>query len=445
MYRTRHILLILTLMSVCQITFAKFLPPTLAPVDRLIQNAAAYAEEHPEDAHAWYTLGRIHYLAFVTRSVETFIPDNPPPPKPAAEWLAQSYVRQARNREATRRALEQSGYASAADIPSDTRQEFYKLVGKVYEELAEQNWRPPQISLEQTIAHVDEAARHLATAISMDSENGLYHLGLASLYEQYVEFLQQNDVGVVPASIRQVILETARQSYYTAYSFAIRQDLKNKYMPIRGLGSLVGYEAGRAYVRLTEADPLAVKTEKKKLAAVRKDVKTLEGLKVAAITPIVFSHERGKSLSDLLAEDLTVRFDLDGDGAVEEWPWVKPDTAILVWDPTGRGRITSGRQLFGSVTWWLFFADGYRALDALDDNRDGQLTGAELEGIGVWIDANSNGASDEGEVRDANSAGIGAIAARSSGVVDGVPGCMHGIAFTDGTACATYDWTTVPR
>ncbi|MBT3202234.1 MAG: hypothetical protein HN350_20220, partial [Phycisphaerales bacterium] len=50
-----------------------------------------------------------------------------------------------------------------------------------------------------------------------------------------------------------------------------------------------------------------------------------------------------------------VRFDLDGDGRAQSWPWVKPTTGILVWDPSGQGRITSGQQLFGSVTIWMFF------------------------------------------------------------------------------------------
>ena len=45
--------------------------------------------------------------------------------------------------------------------------------------------------------------------------------------------------------------------------------------------------------------------------------------------------------------------------------------------------------MFGSVTWWLFFSDGYRALDTLDDNRDGRLTGSELSGIAVWFDRNT--------------------------------------------------------
>jgi tetratricopeptide (TPR) repeat protein len=37
-------------------------------------------------------------------------------------------------------------------------------------------------------------------------------------------------------------------------------------------------------------------------------------------------------------------------------------------------------RLFGTVTWWMFWNDGDHALDALDDERDGRLRGAELHG-----------------------------------------------------------------
>ena len=44
---------------------AMFALPTPAPIDRLIANTTAYVKEKPNDAHGYYTLARIHYLAFV--------------------------------------------------------------------------------------------------------------------------------------------------------------------------------------------------------------------------------------------------------------------------------------------------------------------------------------------------------------------------------------------
>jgi hypothetical protein len=139
-----------------------------------------------------------------------------------------------------------------------------------------------------------------------------------------------------------------------------------------------------------------------------------------------------------------VRFDLDGDGTAELWPWVSPATGILVWDPNRKSSITSGRQLFGSVSWWLFFADGYHALDALDDNRDGLLSGRELTGISVWFDRDSDGNSDYGEVLPIETTTITSLATKSSGTDHGSPRNMSGLTLRDGRILPTYDWITSP-
>jgi hypothetical protein len=120
------------------------------------------------------------------------------------------------------------------------------------------------------------------------------------------------------------------------------------------------------------------------------------------ITPIIFSVQKHASVLDLLAPDTHVTFDLDGTVRDARWSWTKPDTGLLVWDPQNKGEITSGRQLFGTATWWLLFPNGYAALDALDDDRDGVLSGSELRGVGVWFDKNGNGRSDPqgGSARD---------------------------------------------
>ena len=58
---------------------------------------------------------------------------------------------------------------------------------------------------------------------------------------------------------------------------------------------------------------------------------------MGAVTPIVFSLEAGRTIEDLLAPDVAVDFELRGFGPVDRWPWVKPDTGLLVWDPERRG------------------------------------------------------------------------------------------------------------
>ncbi|VWD62836.1 calcium-binding protein [Burkholderia contaminans] len=54
---------------------------------------------------------------------------------------------------------------------------------------------------------------------------------------------------------------------------------------------------------------------------------------------------------------------------------------------------------------------GVGALQSRDTNRDGKLTGAELDGLQVWIDANEDGIGDAGEFRSLAQAGITEIRA----------------------------------
>jgi hypothetical protein len=118
---------------------------------------------------------------------------------------------------------------------------------------------------------------------------------------------------------------------------------------------------------------------------------------------------------------------------------VKPNAGILVWDPKGTGKITSGRQLFGSATFWVLYGDGYEALASLDDDRNGWLTEKELAGISVWQDRNGNGKSDPGEVRAVASLAITGIRTTPTSRA-GVLTAADGIRFRDGRTIPTFDW-----
>jgi hypothetical protein len=149
-------------------------------------------------------------------------------------------------------------------------------------------------------------------------------------------------------------------------------------------------------------------------------------------------------VGDLVDQQARTTFDLAGDDLHREWPWVKPDTSFLAWDPAGTGQITSGRALFGSATWWIRFRDGYEALSVLDDNGDGQLTGDELQGIVVWTDHNANGVSEPGEVQSLARLGIAAIATRPRIAVDSTLTVDRGVTLTSGATVPTFDWVAEP-
>ncbi len=398
--KTNFIILsnILLLTLFCNISKAKFLMPLAAPVDRLIANATAYIKENPKDAQGYYILARINYLAFINKStqVPAFNEGKDSPPKVAENWQPQSQI------------------------------------------------EAEEMSQDELTVHLTAAIDNFKKAIELDSKNGLYHLGLASLFEQYIDYAKKADLKILPDEIRDIILLHAAEIYYTAYKLSIEENLKLTLIPISGIKSLTGYEAGNAYIRLIEQNTNTTEEQKKVLAEIHKNIDTLNKLRIGAITPIVFSFEKLFSPTDLLERNLQVNFDLDGDGSSELWPWVKPSTGILVWNENGKNEITSGRQLFGSVTWWLFFNDGYHALDCLDDNRDSTLSGDELKGISVWFDANSNGKSENEDIKSLEELGIVSISTKSTSTENGWPANKTGIKLKTSQTIPTYDWIAKP-
>ncbi len=137
-------------------------------------------------------------------------------------------------------------------------------------------------------------------------------------------------------------------------------------------------------------------------------------------------------------------FDLDGSGS-SKWEWIGPGSGLLVWDPSHTGRITSGKQLIGTFTWGKYWTDGYQVLQYLDRDHDGRLSGAELKDLAVWVDANSDGVAEPGEVKPLSAWGITSISTRpQQGQADApwnprgfVQRTAHGL-----QAHATWDWTS---
>ncbi len=158
------------------------------------------------------------------------------------------------------------------------------------------------------------------------------------------------------------------------------------------------------------------------------------------ITPILIPLQPETPFEELVDPAANVAFDLDGSGLEQRWGWITPKAAWLVFDQEGTGRITSGLQMFGNVTFWLFWRDGYDALSSLDDNGDGRLSGSELRGLSLWHDLNGNGISDPGEVRPLADYGITAIGCSSQPHPDGFRYNPRGVIFKDGASRPTYDW-----
>jgi tetratricopeptide (TPR) repeat protein len=165
------------------------------------------------------------------------------------------------------------------------------------------------------------------------------------------------------------------------------------------------------------------------------------------ITPIAVPLKDGLTARDLEDRAASVAFDADGTGLRKKWTWINADAAWLVYDPKHSGKVTSALQLFGSVTFWMFWETGYDALSALDDNHDGKLTDKELIGLALWRDVNGNGVSEAGEVKPLPEYGIVSLSCRSErdpNHPDKIAFSKVGVTFQDGKTRPTFDLVLHP-
>jgi hypothetical protein len=184
------------------------------------------------------------------------------------------------------------------------------------------------------------------------------------------------------------------------------------------------------------------------LATSRSDRRKMERLRqrleasrpIMYVTPIVVPL-RDAPFAQMIDNGANVEFDFAGTGDTRAQGWITPDAAWLVWDPEWRGEVRSGFDMIGQRTWSVFWSDGFEALRALDDNRDGELTGGELGGLSLWRDENMNGVSDPGEVLPANVHGIAGLSVRGAPTRPGLITAPAGVRFDNGHTRPLYDWT----
>jgi tetratricopeptide (TPR) repeat protein len=263
--------------------------------------------------------------------------------------------------------------------------------------------------------HLKEATRHYEAALLLEPLNITAHLGHGWVLEQ------AGDKAKATAEYRRVI-ELAWPSEEKIKALGVGQRLYTQ-------------EAVRYLIPLL--DPARDKQEIQDLTAKQDWLKS----RPRAVTPIAIplaDDVPARAIADPLAR---VRFDADGSALGQRWTWITPNAGWLVYDADGAGRIDSALQLFGSVTFWLFWKNGYDAMRALDDNGDGELAGGELRHLAVWHDRNANGASEDGEVLSLASLGIAALSYRYE---DGDGASFsaiapRGVRLLDGRTRPTYD------
>lgn len=450
---------------------AMWIMPKDVPVERIIKNVQDRLANDPSDQAALLTLARAHSMAFYLDKdvIPTYAyggerlepvdffragegPADPgiPPPKNerAIGHLRESIL--AFNRLLELQPRKAEAYLGLAYVLEMGR-EMSGDVDATPRLLNEKHFNA------QTVAGYEQSIEKLSSSELRRGQWSQAILGTGSwnnpqqTRDVYVRALwnQRNTEDPALRKIVRSLLDdnwTAQitECYFYALCAALPDDSRRAEQVMMAAGPMLTCEAATGYLRAAAADG-EQPVEQVRLKVARAAIKAFSELEPSnGTTPIVMHLSEFRALNRLTDSSVTTTFDLDGSGRNLRWSWLQPDTALLVWDPAGEGKITSGRQLFGSVSWWLMFGNGYDALDALDDNRDGELSGNELAGLGVWQDRDQDGISDPGEVRTLAQAGVAAISTRSDCEEDGCPAATKGVRLSDGRVLPTYDWIVSP-
>lgn len=357
------------------------------PVDRVLPRVQAYADQNPKDANAQFVLARIHALAWAAdgnqvRLIEAKGDDALPDFAPYAS------VRVMRTKDA---------------LPS-----------------------------EAATAHLEKSLASYRKAVELEPKNGLYRLGLAWMMEQKLATPAPSSQPATQPTDRGAELKAVIDQYLQAYELRFNED-KNKEDRLLAGDAFVAAEAAECAIRLLKTVDPVDEAQIQRLEQGRGEIFA----KGMAITPVIIALDADARLEDLIDPQATVTFDLSGIGSGHRWPWVNRRAGILVWDPSKQGKITSGRQLFGTMTWQVVFRNGYEALSTLDADGDLVLAREELSGISLWRDANGNAVSDPGEVTPVSEL-INSIAVQAT--VDN-SGLLHStVTWRDGKTTRSYDW-----
>ena len=165
------------------------------------------------------------------------------------------------------------------------------------------------------------------------------------------------------------------------------------------------------------------------------------------MTPIILDLD-GDGIGTVSIEE-GVQFDHNNDGIKEKTGWVGPKDGLLVLDRNSDGDITSGEELFGNNTTLISgekASNGFTALKELDTNNDGVIDKHDevWKDLRVWVDRNSDGIVDEGELLTMEEAKVASIntSYRSGHKTDSagnIHGQMGSYTITDGAIHAATD------
>jgi hypothetical protein len=156
-----------------------------------------------------------------------------------------------------------------------------------------------------------------------------------------------------------------------------------------------------------------------------------------------------------LSNTAGVKFDVFADGSSVNTGWVSSSDGLLVLDRNHDGSISDGSELFGTATQLANGSkapNGYAALRESDSNGDGIISSQDsiYADLRVWVDANSDGISQAGELKTLASAGVASIGLQEQVNLSKDNGNLIGLTSTyqttDGSTRAAADvWFVVDK
>jgi hypothetical protein len=410
-------LVLFGLWAACFEAQAKFVRWDLVnvPIGRVLTNLTSRLAANTNDVATIYAVARVYSMAYATNL--QFVP-----------------VANTNGLSGTEPLTPRFGYPGDAQIPALV----YKRTNRVEELQARQN-----------LTNAIHYYRRAKDLVSLDRTNRWLllpiYLGYAWSIDQSGD--QENAKEAYRQALRwawQIEVEgdsTFKEKVQWAWDHlkAGQNPLKHNKNGYVGPGACYSEEIMTYLIKLL--DPIK---DAKEIAKLREAQKTLN-LMPRAVTPIIVALKNEARFNDLIDRSATIDFDMDGSGIGRRWDWITPDAAFLVYNNSNHGPITSGLQLFGNVTFWIFWENGYQPLSSLDDDGNGILQGLELVNISLWQDLNQNGVSESGELKSAAEYGIVAIHTRANYEEDGVIGNLEGIQLKDNQSLRTFDWIAKTR
>jgi hypothetical protein len=354
------------------------------PIDRLVHNLEEAIAANPEDAQSHVNLARVHAMAYALKS------------KPTDVF----------------RALTVQGQPPA----------LFFDPGSKGVPFTERSTDDPAL-IKMAADHLAKAIVHYRQGLELNQNNLVAKLGYGWCLDQ--------------SGLRDEAITVYRQVVLEGWTSEARLDANGRLASsVSVTASSLTSEAASYLMPLLDPE-----RDRDEIVTLKQRV-ILLGVGARGVSPIVIPLSGEIDAAKLIDRTARVSFDADGSGIRKSWSWITPTAGWLVYAPAGAGRIDSALQLFGNVTFWLFWENGYQALRSLDDNGDGVLDGTELKDLAIWRDANGNGIAEDGEVKPLSDWGIVSLNCaheRTPARSDYMAFSPKGVTFKDGRTRPTYD------